>query len=61
MLKAKDSISMPFLQHLDMNWKKGHCTLTKINTGSAVVCLRFDTEKIVSGHGDGDDTIKVCS
>ena len=42
-----------------MNWRRGHYTLTKIETGSWVLCLQFDDHKIVTGYQDG--TIKVGS
>ena len=46
-------------QSLNTNWQRGLYTLTGIETGSAVLCLQFDSVKIVSGHLDS--TIKVGS
>ena len=49
-------------QNLQLNWKNGHHTLTRIECHSekdkGVHCLQYDNEKIVSGHKD--NTIKVC-
>ena len=40
---------------------KGRYTLTKIETGSEVVCLQYDDSKIVTGHGKPEYTIQVGS
>ena len=46
-------------QSLEANWRRGHCTLSRVETRSTVWCLQFDDHKIVTGHGDR--TIKVGS
>ena len=49
----------PIPQSLEANWRRGHYTLTRVDTGSGVWCLQFDDNKIVTGHKDG--TMKVGS
>ena len=46
-------------QSLEANWRRGHYTLTSVQTGSTVLCLQYDDNKIVTGHYDS--TIKVGS
>ena len=46
-------------QSLNTNWQRGLYTLNRIETGSPVLCLQFDSVKIISGHFDS--TIKVGS
>ena len=46
-------------QSLEANWRRGHYTLSRVETRSTVWCLQFDDHKIVTGHGDR--TIKVGS
>ena len=42
---------------LESSWHHGEYGVTKINCDSAIWCLQYDNNKIVSGHEDG--TIKV--
>ena len=46
-------------QSLEANWRRGHYTVTRVQTGSGVRCLQFDDIKIVTGLADR--TIKVGS
>ena len=46
-------------QSLEANWRRGHYTLTRVETGSMALCLQCDDNKIVTGQGDS--TIKVGS
>ena len=46
-------------QSLEANWRRGHSTLTRLNTGSGVLCLQYDEKKMVTGHTDS--AIKVCN
>ena len=57
--RAIDILCFAIPQSLEANWRRGHYTLTSVETGSTVWCLQFDDIKIVTGHED--NTIKVGS
>ena len=46
-------------QSQEANWRRGHYTLTRVETGSFVWCLQYNYSKILTGHDDS--TIKVGS
>ena len=53
-------------QSLEANWRKGHYTVTRVQTGSSVRCLQCDDKKVVTGHNDsmikvGSCMLHVCS
>ena len=47
-------------QSLEANWRRGHYTLTRVETGSGVRCLQFDDIKIVTGHEDSTIEVGSC-
>ena len=49
----------PIYQSLEVNWRRGHYTVTRIETGNQVWCLQYDDNKIVTGQRDS--TIRVSS
>ena len=48
-------------QSLEANWRSGHYTLTRVQTGNIVMCLQFDDNKLVTGHGVPHYAIMVGS
>ena len=56
-------------QNLQLNWKNGHYTLTRIESYSGprrhdhdgVYAIQYDNKKIVTGHCDGTISVCVCT